>query len=44
MLVDRETKQTYSCRQDAIRNLGEKTFKMKVKNNNIDYIQCSYNF
>lgn len=43
MLVDNVTKQTYSCRNEAIRKLGKKEFLNKVKNNNLNYIQCSYN-
>lgn len=40
MLVDRTTNQTYSCRCDAVRKLGEKEFARKTKNNEIHYIQC----
>lgn len=42
MLVDRITKQTYSCNCDAVRKLGRKEFNNKVKRNEIDYIQCRY--
>lgn len=40
MLVDRITKQTYSCNSEAVRQLGRKEFNNKVKRNEIDYIQC----
>lgn len=40
MLVDRITKQTYSCNCDAVRKLGRKEFNNKVKRNEMDYIQC----
>jgi len=40
MLVDNVTKQTYSCSHDAIRVLGKKEFNRKVRNNEIDYVQC----
>jgi len=39
MLVDKITKQTFSSRTDAIRQLGEKEFKRKSNNNELDYVQ-----
>lgn len=42
MLVDRKTKQTYSCGSEAMRILGKKEFANKVKRNELDYVQCSY--
>ena len=37
MLVDRITKQTYSTRNAAIRDLGKIEFKKRIKDNKIEY-------
>lgn len=39
MLVDKITRETFSCRSEAIRKLGEKEFKRKSNNNELDYVQ-----
>ena len=40
MLVDRTNNQTYSSRHDAIRQIGQREFFRRVKNNQITYVQC----
>jgi len=40
MLVDKQANRTYSSRKDAIRQIGEKEYNKKVKNNLIEYVQC----
>ena len=40
MLVDRTNNQTYSSRIEAIRQIGQREFFLRVKNNQITYVQC----
>lgn len=42
MLVDKVTKQTFSCRTEAIRLLGQKEFNKRARRNDLDYIQCRF--
>lgn len=42
MLVDRITKQTYSSRNAAIRELGKDVFIGKAKRKELDYVQCTF--
>ena len=39
MILNKITKETFSCRTDAIRKLGDKEFKRKSNNNELDYVQ-----
>lgn len=42
MLIDRTTKKTYSCGVAARRELGTLAFNKKVKNNELEFIQCKF--
>lgn len=42
MLIDKTTNKTYSSGSAARRELGTSAFNKKVKNNELDYIKCTF--